>query len=84
MKTKHAGRNGATQTLQRTTQRFPVEGLDCSACGADLRTSLRELSGVQAVNVNVPGKEIAVTYDPTRLDQDAIRVKLETLGLGCS
>jgi copper chaperone CopZ len=84
MKSKQQARSGATQTLQRTTHRFPVEGLDCSACGADLRTSLRQLAGIQAVNVNVPGKEIAVTYDPSRVDQDAIKVKLETLGLGCS
>jgi len=72
------------QTLSRTTERFPVEGLDCASCGADLRTNLRQLPGIQAVNVNIPASEIAVTFDPTRVDPPTIKAKLQTLGLGCS
>lgn len=74
----------STPALQRTTHRFPVEGLDCSACGADLRLKLRELPGVQAINVNVSASEIAVTFDPDRVDPPTIQGKLDTLGLGCS
>ena len=73
-----------TQTLARTTTRFPVEGLDCASCGAELRTNLRTLPGIQAVNVNIPASEIAVTFDPTRVDPTTIKSKLESLGLGCS
>ena len=73
-----------THQLSRTTTRFPVDGLDCAACGADLRTSLRTLPGIQAVNVNIPASEIAVTFDPARVDPTAIKLKLQTLGLGCS
>ncbi|HXI17468.1 MAG TPA: heavy metal-associated domain-containing protein [Chloroflexota bacterium] len=73
-----------TATLARTTHRFTVEALDCSDCGADVRTNLRQLPGIQAVNVNVPGREIAVTFDPARVAPDDIRVKLESIGLGCS
>ena len=73
-----------TNLLSRTTARFPVEGLDCAACGADLRTNLRTLPGIQAVNVNIPASEIAVTFDPSRVDPTAIKLKLETMGLGCS
>ncbi len=73
-----------TPLLARTTERFSVEGLDCAACGADLRTNLRQLPGIQAVNVNVPASEIAVTFDPERVDPTAIKLKLQTLGLGCS
>ncbi len=74
----------SVQTLSRTTERFAVEGLDCAACGADLRTNLRQLPGIQAVNVNIPASEIAVTFDPERVDPTAIKLKLQTLGLGCS
>jgi copper chaperone CopZ len=78
-----AHQKAGAQTLQRTTHRFPVDTLDCSACGADLRMSLRELRGIQAVSVNIPAREIAVTFDPTRVQPDAIRFKLDSLGLGC-
>ena len=74
----------AAQTLSRTTTRFPVEGLDCASCGAELRTNLRTLPGVQAINVNIAASEIAVTFDPTRVDPPTIKTKLESLGLGCS
>jgi copper chaperone CopZ len=79
-----ARQKSVEQSMQRTTERFSVEALDCSACGADLRVSLRELRGIQAVAVNVPAREIAVTFDPSRVDPDAIRLKLDSLGLGCS
>ena len=74
----------AAQAPSRLTERFPVEGLDCASCGADLRTNLRQLPGVQAINVNLAASEIAVTFDPTRVDQTTIKQKLQTLGLGCS
>jgi Cd2+/Zn2+-exporting ATPase len=80
MKKRHA----QSQTLARTTTRFPVEGLDCASCGAELRTNLRSLPGIQSINVNVSASEIAVTFDPTRLDPTTIKTKLESLGLGCS
>jgi len=70
--------------LARATHRFPVEGLDCGECGATVRDGLRQLPGVQAINVNAAGQEIAVTFDPTRVNQSVIRTKLESLGIGCS
>ena len=73
-----------SQTLSRTTTRFPVEGLDCASCGAELRTNLRTIPGIQAINVNIQASEIAVTFDPTRVDPPTIKSKLESLGLGCS
>ena len=73
-----------SETLARTTTRFPVEGLDCASCGAELRTNLRTLPGVQAINVNISASEIAVTFDPSRIEPTAIKTKLESLGLGCS
>ena len=71
-------------TLSRTTSRFPVEGLDCASCGAELRTNLRTLPGIQAVNVNIAASEIAVTFDPTQVDPPTLKTTLESLGLGCS
>ncbi len=73
----------AAASLPRTTERFQVEGLDCGECGTNIRTGLRQLAGVQAINVNVAAQEIAVTFDPNRVQPDAIRVQLEQLGVGC-
>ncbi|MGH2355544.1 MAG: heavy-metal-associated domain-containing protein [Chloroflexota bacterium] len=80
-----AGRRGGTgvEAIQRATERFPVDGLDCAECGRGVRSALKDLPGVQAVAVNVAGQEIAVTFDPARLGPPAIRARLEGLGLGC-
>ena len=73
----------AGQAAQRVTERVPVTGLDCSACGSDLRDALRRLPGILSVAVNVSGQEIAVTYDPGRLSVPAIRAHMEGIGIGC-
>jgi Heavy-metal-associated domain len=66
----------------RTTTRFPVARLDCTECGGNLRAAMRLLPGVLAVAPNVSAQEVAVTYDPRRLTPDAIRVRLDAIGLG--
>ena len=43
---------------------------------------MRLLPGVLAVAPNVSTQEVAVTYDPRRLTPDAIRVRLDAIGLG--
>ena len=73
----------AGQAAPRVTERVPVSGLDCSACGGDLRAALRQLPGVQAVAVNVSGQEIAVTFDPSRVSLPAIRAHMEGIDIGC-
>jgi Cu2+-exporting ATPase len=81
---KRAATSSTTATLARTTERFPVEGLYCASCAADLPTNHRTLPAIQAVNFNLAASEIAVTFDPARVGPTAIKQKLETLGLGCS
>ncbi|HEV2124773.1 MAG TPA: cation transporter [Chloroflexota bacterium] len=66
------------------TERFPVENLDCSSCGSNLRTAVRSLTGVLAVAPNVTAREVAVTFDPSRVSSDAIKAHLNALGLGCA
>ena len=88
MKTRQRqGRTGAggqaAQAAQRATERVPVTGLDCSACGTQVRDGLRRLPGVLSVAVNVPAQEIAVTYDPGRVSVPAIRAHMEGIGIGC-
>ena len=73
----------ASAPVSRVTERFPVEGLDCQDCGDGARAALRRLPGVQAVAVNVGAQEIAVTFDPGRVDGPAIRAQLASAGLGC-
>ena len=80
---KRAPAHMAPPAPARATERIPVVGLDCAACGNDLRAALRRLLGVQAVAVNVGAQEVAVTYDPARTSVPAIRAHLEGLGIGC-
>ena len=83
MKVRQRGMAKGAPQVVRTTERIAVNGLDCAACGAEMRAAVRQLPGVQAVAVNVGTQEIAVTFDPTRLTVPAIRAHMEKVGIGC-
>lgn len=55
---------------------FPVHGMSCSGCAANIEKALNQLPGVSQTVVNLHGNQVRVTYDPNRTDlldfQDAI------------
>jgi Cd2+/Zn2+-exporting ATPase len=69
--------------LPRATARFAAPDIDCPSCAAGIRSGLKVLPGIQAVAVNVAGREVAVTFDPRQLDAPAIRARLEAIGFRC-
>lgn len=41
---------------------LPVQGMTCSACVANVEKSLRSISGVDDVNVNLLSGKVAVSF----------------------
>jgi copper chaperone CopZ len=77
-----AGRSAAEAAkASRATVRLPAAWIDCPACGDEIRAALKPVPGVQAVAVNAAAREVAVTFDASRLDAAAIRARLDTVAL---
>lgn len=66
------------------TQKFDVTGMTCSACSAHVDKSVRKLSGVSNVNVNLLQNSMSVEYDEKSLSTDDIISAVEKGGYGAS
>lgn len=49
---------------------FPVVGMMCAACSANVERQLRQMPGVQDVSVSLPGRSATVDYDPAVVSPD--------------
>ncbi|NIQ01458.1 MAG: copper ion binding protein, partial [Nitrospinaceae bacterium] len=49
-----------------------VEGMSCDHCVQTIQKALGKLPGVDKVQVNLEGKEVAVDYDETKTDANTI------------
>ena len=59
---------------------LPVEGMTCASCSARVGRALSKLDGVDDANVNFATHRAAVTYDPSRVDPEALRAAVERVG----
>ncbi len=59
---------------------LPVEGMTCASCSARVGRALTKLDGVTEANVNFATHRAAVTYDPSRVDPEALRAAVERVG----
>ncbi len=73
---------GGTRTAPPASVRLilPVEGMTCASCSARVGRALTRLDGVEAANVNFATHRAAVSYDPARVDPDALRAAVERVG----
>jgi P-type Cu+ transporter len=59
--------------------RLEIGGMTCTSCASRIERKLNKLEGVQAT-VNYATEEAAVSFDPTRVDVDALVAAVETTG----
>ncbi len=57
-----------------------VEGITCAACMSDIERGLRPIPGVAAARVNLASRRVAVTYDPARVQPDAVLARMQAIG----
>ncbi len=59
------GRTAQSNVAQRQAL-FAIEHMTCATCPISVRTAMRGVSGVSAVQVDFDAKTARVTYDPRR------------------
>lgn len=57
--------------------KFAIEGMSCGRCASHLASTLREVDGVESVDVSFDDEKATVRYDTEELDSDAIVEKIE-------
>ncbi|MFO7962866.1 MAG: heavy metal translocating P-type ATPase [Desulfobacterales bacterium] len=61
---------------------FPVTGMTCANCAANIERGLKKLGGVVDANVNFAGERVEVAVDPARTNLHDIVEKVEHIGYG--
>lgn len=54
--------------------------IECAGCAASIQKALGRQPGVQAVDVDVPGQAVAVTFDDTQTNRLQIEETLTEIG----
>lgn len=62
------------------TEILNVEGMSCMHCVNAVKSSVGALLGVSKVEVDLPAKKVAVTYDGDKVGLDKIKDAIEDAG----
>ncbi|MBR5485324.1 MAG: heavy metal translocating P-type ATPase [Oscillospiraceae bacterium] len=65
-------------------QKFSVTGMTCSACSANVDRTVKKLSGISAVNVNLLSNSMTVEYDEKTISASEIINAVQQAGYGAS
>lgn len=57
-----------------------VEGMTCGGCENSVQTALGEIAGIDEVEADHAQHRVRVAFDPTRVQDDLIRSRIEELG----
>ena len=66
--------------MAQETTILNVEGMSCQHCVASVNKAVGSLQGVSSVRVDLPGKKVAVDYDPQIVTLQAIKEAIEDQG----
>ncbi len=59
------------------TATLHVPDVSCDHCERVIKTALGNVRGVREVHVDIPAKEVRVSYDETTVDVERLRAALE-------
>ncbi len=57
-----------------------VEGIHCAACVARIEKEISSLEGVESASVHLPTSTAFVSYDPSRVSEDAVKSAVKSAG----
>lgn len=60
-----------------TTKTLSVPDISCEHCERTVKRALEPVEGVQSVAVDIPGKQVRVTFDETRVGVDRMKEILQ-------
>ena len=59
---------------------FPVIGMACSACSANVENKLRSIVGINEASVNMVGRTALIDYDPSQVSIEKIKQEISNIG----
>lgn len=65
-------------------QKFMVSGMSCAACVGHVEKAVKNLPGVEKVEVNLLTNSMQMTYDETKITPDEIINAVTQAGYGAS
>ncbi len=63
-----------------TTVEVPIRGMDCSGCIKHVYDAIKELDGVESVDVFLSSEKAVINLNPKKVDLDAISKAVEGAG----
>lgn len=69
-----------SQTPSLKSQQFRVAGMDCGSCAKTIEVGLQQLDGVAEVAVSFTTEKVKVSYDTSRITEEAIFNRIRGLG----
>lgn len=68
-----------SNTINYVTK-FSAPDIECDGCANAIRNAIGRLPGVTVVAVDVEGKQVAVTHEPTTASDEALIAALDKAG----
>ena len=75
-----SGCSGPEKAVQGEKITYNVSGINCINCAVRLRESLMKLDGIKEVEVSIKTQQVAVFYEPSRLNKSLISKTTEEAG----
>ncbi|GAX91640.1 copper chaperone CopZ [Effusibacillus lacus] len=66
--------------MAATTATLNVKGMSCNHCVNTIEKALKELKGVQTVNVDLKGNKVTVSFDETVVGLEIVKEAIEEAG----
>ena len=66
--------------MAQASVQLKVEGMTCQGCVRSVEKKLSGISGVQSVNVDLPGGKAAVTFDDSQVQPSQLIGAIEQIG----
>lgn len=72
--------NEQTKAVAVQKVQIPVDGMTCSACQSNVRRTIKNMEGVENVEVNLKDRSAIVTYVPTLVRPEQIQQAINDKG----
>jgi len=59
---------------------FPISGMTCANCAANIERTVRKMPGVNEANVNFATEHASVSFDPKLIGLDDLTIKIREVG----
>jgi len=59
---------------------FPVIGMACAHCSANVEKKLNSMEGVQSASVNLASRSALVDYDPDKITPEQLKQGISDIG----